>query len=181
MNTRNFHFLMPPRPEDRLGRYVAGTDLLIGGPVEAGNAIDGNGQRTLTLRTSPVTPKKGKHGILVYENPTADTPGFDPMLTSPWDLDKAPAGRSVQLVSASYVRFRLRNTADELFEGQRDYPARTMIAGLGATPSLGIDDYIGPGTGTDVAGYWAEADQAHAWAIVVAVYDTGEVDAQMLF
>lgn len=178
---RNFHFLQSPQPGDRLGRYVAGASILIGAPVEAGTDVDGNGQRTVTLKTGTVKPIKGKHGILIWEAPSAYLPGFDPMISVPDDLDHCPIGASVQLVSSDDVRIRLRNTEAYVIQGQRTYAARTMVAGLGATPTLAVDDYIGPGDGDDTNGYWAEVAEANAWAVVTAVYDTGELDAQLVF
>lgn len=184
MNTRNFWFLSPPRPEQRLGRYVvdAETPIVIGSPVAAGTDVDDNGQREVTLRTTAVAPLRGKHGILVYENPFGMTvQGVDPALFGQGDFDTAPAGRPCQLVSGDNIRFRLRNTTDENVQNSgRTIEGRTIVAGLGATPTLAVDSLIGPGPGSD-SGLWQAADSAHAWAIVVAVYDTDELDAQLLF
>lgn len=184
MNTRNFWFLSPPRPEQRLGRYVVGDDaILIGAPVEAGTEVDANGQRELSLRTTAVAPVRGKHGILIYENPFGSTvQGVDPALFAQGDFDTAPAGRPCQLVSGDNVRFRLRNTTDDDIQNSGQVvEGRTMVAGRGATPTLLVDNFIGPGPGDDDTGFWQEADEDHAWAVVVAVYDTGEIDAQLLF
>ena len=179
---RNAWFLQSPQPGDRLGRYIVGDDpILLLAPGEAGTEVDANGQRTLTLCTGETTPVKGKHGLVVWEAPSAYLPGLDPMLFRPSDLDMAPAGVDAQLVSARDVRVRFKNTEDSTIDGQRDYAGRVMVAGLGATPTLTVDNYIGPGGGDDTNGYWAETDAAHAWFIVTAVYDTGEIDAQMVF
>jgi hypothetical protein len=183
VNTRNFHFLKSPVQSQRLGRYVASGAILIGAPVVADGTVDANGQRSLSLATGATVPKRGKHGILFWVNPYSVAAGFDPATYGYGDLDRVPVGASVQLCSGDDIRIRLQNTADDNFERQRDYPARTMVAGIGiATPTLAVDDYIGPGIGDDTAGYWAETDAAHAWAIVTAVYnDTGELDAQLVF
>lgn len=179
---RNFWFLAPPRPDDRQGRYVLGEDILIGTPVVAGTDMDLNGQREITPADADQAPLKYKNGILVYENPFAVAPGFDPVTYGYGDFDTAPSGQPAQVVSGSYIRFRLKNTAEETIDGQRTYPARVMVAGLGATPTLDIDDFIGPATTpSDVNGYWQECSEADAWAIVTQVYDTDELDAQLIF
>jgi hypothetical protein len=58
-----------------------------------------------------------------------------------------------------------------------------MVAGLGATPTVAVGDYLTPGTGNGTAGYWAEtATEANAWLIVTAVNaSTGEVEARVNF
>lgn len=180
---RNFWFLQGPLPGQRLGRYVLGADLLIGSCVEADDEIDENGQRSLGQASANTPPKKGKHGILVYENPFAVMRGVDPVEYALGDFKTAPEGQSTQLVSGDDVRFRLKNTALENLQGQKTYPAFLMVEGLGATPTIGIDDFIGPSSTPDgvTNGYWQECSEANAWAIVTAVYDTDELDAQLIF
>jgi len=182
---RNFHFLQGPRPENRLGRYVANAITLIGAPVKvtANANIDANGMLPLDLATAPVAPLKTVHGILIWENPTADFPGRDPVLTREVDVDTCPAGAPVQLVSGSNVRVRLINTVANLFRGQTNYPARTMVAGLTiATPTIVRGDMLTPGPGADATGYWQEtADPTLAWLRVSAVNADGSVDAQFTF
>lgn len=180
---RRFHFLVPPLPHDRYGRCVTSGAIVIGTPVELGSTEDANGQRPLTLRTTAVAPQKGKHGILVYENPFDTAPGFDPIQYAFGDFDTAPDAAPAQMVSGGYIRFRLKNVAAETVQGQKTYAAKKMVAGIGvATPTLAIDDFIGPGPGDDTNGYWQESDSAHAWAIVTHVDNsTGEVDARLLF
>lgn len=183
---RNGHFLQSPRPEDRLGRYVAGAELLLLSGVMVNPSaleLDDNGQLSLIQATADLAPKKGQNGLIVWETPNTDFPGHDPVLTRPSDFDKAPAGVSVQLVSAPYVRLRFINTEDLLFNGIRQYEGRTMVAGLGtATPGFVVGDLLTTGTGDDTAGYWKKtSDLTKAWFRVTGVYDTGELDAQMLF
>jgi hypothetical protein len=57
-----------------------------------------------------------------------------------------------------------------------------MVAGLGATPTLQVGDYLTPGTGNDSAGYWAEtASAANAWLVVTLVDSARqEVEAELL-
>lgn len=178
---RNAWFLNPPEPNQRRGRYVLEAATQIFAPVEAGTDVDVNGQRTLTLCDTETAPVQGKHGILIYENPFSVAPGFDPVSYGYGDFHIAPAGASAQLVSGVGIKFRLKNTADEVLMLQQDYPAFVMVDGLGATPTLGVDDYIGPGPGNSTDGFWQPTDAAHAWAIVTAVYDTDELDAELIF
>lgn len=180
---RNFHFAVPPRPQDRLGRYIANDAILIGAPVKvvANSAVDGDGRLPLQLATGAVRPVKGTHGILIWETPNVDFPGRDPLLTLPSDLDTCPDGAPVQLVSGSYVRIRYENTVASTFHG-RAYAGRVMVGGVSiATPTIKVGDLLTPGPGNDTSGYWTEtSDQDLAWASVTAVYDTG-IDAQLLF
>lgn len=180
---RNFHFAVPPRPQDRLGRYIADAAILIGAPVQvvANAAVDADGRLPLELATAAVRPVKGKHGLLIWETPNVDFPGYDPMLTLPGDIATCPDGAPVQLVSGSYIRLRYENTVDSTFYG-RAYAGRVMVAGVSiATPTVKAGDLLRPGPGDDDNGYWTEtSDQDLAWLSVTAVYDTG-VDAQMLF
>lgn len=178
---RNAWFLAPPHPDQRRGRYVLDADTQIFAPVEAGEDVDANGQRTLTLRTTDVAPKQGKHGILIFENPSGRAPGFDPVTYGYGDFHTAPAGASAQLVSGAGIKFRLKNTAEETLMDQRTYDEFVMVDGLGATPTLGVDDFIGAGPGDDANGFWQPCAEEFAWAIVTAVYDTDELDAELIF
>jgi hypothetical protein len=58
-----------------------------------------------------------------------------------------------------------------------------MVAGLGATPTVAIGDYLTPGAGDDVSGYWAEtATAANGWLVVTKVdADRGELEARLNF
>lgn len=183
---RNAHWLQSPRPEDRLGRYETGADTILQfAPVEVDpdEDVTPENRRVLRLCTDAVRPLSGQHGIILYEQPFADTPGYDPALTRPSDLDTIPARRPVQLCHGSYVRIRLTNTVDESFLGQQDYPGRTMVDGLGATPTVFVGDTLTPGGGNDDDGYWVvTTDPDEAWLLITNVdADAGELDAQMLF
>lgn len=181
-------FLQSPRPEDRLGRFVNGSGVAIPmfAPVKVipGSHIDGNGQRPLELATGAQAPVKAECGIAIYENPTPDIAGLDPVLSRGDDLDYVPINAACQLVSGSYVRLRLINAGDYDLYGQRTYPGRLMVAGLvnpGGTITEG--DMLTPGVGTDADGYWAEtATAAEAWLRVTGVYpESSEVDVQFVF
>lgn len=179
---RHFWFLTPPESENRRGRYVLGENILIGSCVEAEAELDANGQRVLHQADADTPPLQGKHGILVYENPFGVAPGFDPVQYGYGDFDTAPAGMSAQLVAGVGIKFRLKNLAEEVIQFQKTYPAKTVVDGLGATPTLGIDDFIGPVTSPDgTTGWWQACSEANAWAIVTAVYDTDELDAELVF
>lgn len=181
-------FLQSPRPEDRLGRYVNGSGVTIPMfvPVKVPNGahVDGNGQMALALATGAQAPVKARAGIAIFENPTPDIPGLDPVLSRADDLDYVPIGAACQLVSGDYVRLRLVNAGAYDLYGQRTYPGRVMVAGLGgATPAITEGDLLTPGVGSDSAGYWAKTvTAAEAWLRVTAVYnDSSELDAQFCF
>ena len=180
---RNFEFRVPPVHGQRQSRFYASTAIPIGAPVGSTTTFDTLNRQELELETGAVAPVSGKHGILVYEFAPAAFAGDDAMLTTYSDKDTAPAGAAVQLVSGDEVKVVLRNTADRTFLNTRAYAGKTYVAGLGATPTLAVGDYLTPGTGDDTDGYWAEtASATDAWLLITAVdVDRGEVEARMLF
>lgn len=186
---RNFEFRVPPAGGQRGGRYVlpstAPADLPIGCPVRVadGATPDANGLLPVALATGAQAPKKGMSGILIFEHAPAAFAGDDPFLTTYSDKDTAPRGRAVQVVSGDMVKVVFRNTADRTFLETRDYAGRTMVAGMGATPTLAPGDFLTPGTGNDTAGYWAEtATAAEGWLVVEKVDGArGEVECRLNF
>lgn len=191
---RNFDFRVPPRSGERAGRFVltdtgiTGTTLPIGVPVvyDSAEGVDSalTDARSVKLATTEQAPQPGRSGILVYEHAPAAFAGFDPFLTTHSDIDFAPVGKLVQVVSGDTVKVVLKNTSDRTFLNTRDYDGRKMVAGLGgATPTIVVGDYLTPGTGNDTSGYWAEtADVTKAWLVVTAVdNDRAECEAQFLF
>ncbi len=187
---RNFEFRIPPEAQNRPGRYVTpatGTPIPIGAPIIVDQTVqpDSLGRQTVKLAVVADTPAVGdaQGGICVYEFGPAAFRGFDPWLTTFSDLGAAPLGRAVQMVSSREVKFLLRNTVAEKFLNTRVYPGRVMVAGLGATPTLDMGDFVAPGIGDDVNGYWEPVStQAEGWAVVTLVDSArGEVELRMLF
>lgn len=183
---RNFDFRVPPVHGQRGGRYILGgsTDLPIGAPVvvAAGATQDAALTHALpvTLATGAQAPVKGRCGILVYE--WIDLHYLDPEYYNFSDRDTAPHGKMVQVVHGDAVKVVFKNTADREFLHTRTYQGRVMVAGLGATPTLAIGDYLSPGTGDDDSGYWAESNAANGW-LVVEQFDAarGEVECRFNF
>jgi len=185
---RNFEFRSAPKGAHRGGRYylTGSTDIPIGAPVKYDSGEDENalGLLPVTLATSAQNaPKPGMGGILVYEHAPAAYAGNDPWLTTYSDLDTAPAGKAVQVVSGTEVKVVFRNTEDRTYLVTRDYTGRVMVAGAGATPTVAVGNYLTPGTGNGTDGYWAEtATAAEAWLVVTKVdTDRGEVEAKFTF
>lgn len=183
---RNFEFRVPPVGGQRGGRYVlpadAAADLPIGVPVKVSDDPDANGLLPVELATGAQAPVKGQCGIIVYEaDPGASgLAGFDPGLTTYSDIDKAPRGRAIQVVSGDMVKVVLRNTEDRLFLNARQYEGRTIFD---ESPAPAVGDFLTPGVGTDTDGYWAiNATAANAWLIVES-YDAArhEVEARLAF
>lgn len=183
---RNFDFRVPPVHGQRGGRYVLGgsTDLPIGVPVVVAAGADQDESLTnalpVTLATGAQAPVKGRSGILVYEH--IDLNYLDPAYSTYSDRDTAPVGKMVQVVHGDAVKVVLRNTEDRTFLNVRNYSGRIMVAGLGATPTLQVGDYLSPGTGNDDSGYWAESNAANGW-LVVEQFDAarGEVECRFNF
>jgi hypothetical protein len=158
----------------------------IGAPIAVDDAEDADamGLQPVALATGATEPVSGIHGILVYEHKGADGwAGDDQFLTTYSDKDTAPVGRAVQLTSGSEVKVCFRNTEDTTFLNTRDYAGRVMVAGLGATPTLAVGDFLTPGTGDDDAGYWtATATRAEAWLVVTKVDAARqEVEARFVY
>lgn len=185
---RNFEFRVPPHGGQRGARYVLPTtapaDLPIGAPVVVANGAtpDEMGRLPVALATGAQAPKPGLSGILVFEHAPAAYAGDDPFLTTYSDKDTAPRGRAVQVVAGDRVKVVFRNTEDRSFMGQRDYQGRVIVAGMGATPTVAVGDYLTPGTGDDTAGYWAEGTAANGWMVVESVdVARQEVECRMTF
>lgn len=184
-NSRNFEFRVSPDGGQRGGRYVLdGTSVPLGVPVVTTGDVDALGRNIVTLATGAQdVPASGSGGILDYEEILYN--GVDPVITTYSDLDTAPAGAAVQVVSGGEVKVAFKNTEDGNFFGRTGYPAgRVMVAGAGiATPTIAVDDLLTPGDGNDTDGYWAETSTAsEAWLVVTNVNnDTGEVECRVNF
>lgn len=169
MNTLNFEYRVSPRGPERGSRFyldtAASASLPKGAPVVATASNDGLGRREVELETGATNkPIPGRGGILDFELYRMD--GFDPYSTTYSDpeVNVLAAGKPAQVVTGeNRVKFVLRNTED-----------RVMVAGLGATPTVAIGDYLTPGTGNDTAGYWAETGTAgEGWLIVTDIDPDG--------
>jgi hypothetical protein len=186
---RNFEFRIPPEAENRPGRYAVpatGTPLPIGTPIVATPGAAPTavyGLQPVSPAAPAAAPLRGMSGILVYEYGPAAFAGTDPFLTTYSDRDFAPLGAAVQMVSGPEVKVVFNNTVDNQFLSARSYTGRTMVAGMGATPTIAVGDFLTPGTGNDSAGYWAEtANPALAWLVVVHIdVARAEVEARFVF
>ena len=185
---RNFEFRIPPEAQNRKGRYCVpstGDRIPIGAPVtvDAGANTNDLDLAPVSLATGATARAGGHKGIVVYEYGPAAFAGDDPFLTTFSDKDLVPLGAAVQVVNGPEVKVVFTNTVDYLFLNTRTYPGRIMVAGLGATPTLAVGDFLTPGTGDDTAGYWAETStEADAWLVIDHI-DAGrqEVEATFLF
>lgn len=199
---RNLEFRVPPQSEYRQGRFATnatplsggggagtgaqGTGLIpIGAPVTADltAGTDSMGRQIVKLAAAGDVPAPGLAGIAVYEYGPAAFAGNDPFLTTYSDLGVCPAGRGVQVVHGTHVKVVFYNTVAELFLGQRQYPGRNMVNGMGATPTVAVGDFLVPGAGDDTDGYWTSTGTAAgAWLVITSV-DTVRVavEARMLF
>lgn len=187
---RNFEFRVPPVHGQRGGRYVHNPDaaaaIPIGVPVvsldETSDAL--TDALIVGLASGAQAPIKGQCGIGIYEHAPAAYAGFDMALTTYSDIDTIPVGKMCQVVSGDMVKVVLRNTEDRTFLESREYEGRTMVAGLGATPTLAPGDFLTPATTpNDTNGYWQETGSAaNAWLIIEAVdNDRGLVEARLAF
>ena len=189
---RNFEFRVQPHGGQRAGRYINpanGSAIVLGAPVLVDTAAgaDENHRLEVNLATGAGsgTPANGLGGIAVYEWAPNAFSGDDPLLTLYSDKDTIPVGEPCYVVSGSEVKVVLRNTDANDFFGQRTYPARTMVAGVGiATPTVVVGDFLCPHSSpSDTNGYWQETSTASdAWLVVTHVdNDRKEVEARFVF
>ena len=183
---KNFEFRIAPHSKNRSGRHynAEGSAIPIGAPV----LLDSSGSNN-TLGLSPVglaaegsnRPFAGEGGIVVYEYGPNAFAGYDDVLTTYSDLGDVPDAAACQMVNGDEVKVLLRNTTTFTFLNNRTYTGRTMVAGLTATPTIAVGDYLTPGDGSTA--YWKETvTAAEAWLVVVSV-DVArlELEARLLF
>lgn len=201
---RNFEFRVPPRARERKGRFATPTTLLsgsgagggsaapqaglipMGAPVIADNAAGVTpdmGLQVVKLATGAQAPLQGLSGIALFEYAPAAFAGFDPVLTTYSDLGVVPPGKALQVISGQDIKVVFTNVDTFVFLGQRTYQGRTMVAGMGATPTVAVGNFLTPGSGDDADGYWAvTATEADAWLVVTGVDSVRQqVEAQLVF
>jgi hypothetical protein len=185
---RNFSTRISPYPQQRHGRYVldaSGGTVPIGAPVVVADGATPDAGLTdalpASLATGAQAPKRGFSGIAIYER--IDLAGYDVDYTTFSDLDTIPDNELFQVVMGPNVKVVFANTTDRTYLNTRAYAGRIMVAGMGATPSLGVGDYLTPGTGNDTAGYWTStATASEAWFVVTKVDAARqEIEAEMAF
>lgn len=128
--------------------------------------------------------RSGNCGILWYEHDsqTFNDPRFGGAAGQlPQDLDTAPGGRMVQVLSGKGVKVWLRNTGANETEPGLNFPssraAVTMVAGVGTT--LAVGDLLGWNAATN---QWTETADASEALMVVTSIDTtlDKVEATLL-
>lgn len=183
---RNVDFRVTPLEMQRRGRIILdeGNDVAIGAPFIIADGADSDPLWTdalpATLATGAQPPRRGLSGIGIYE--WLDFNGLDPEYYAYSDRDMIPNGRQFQLISGVGVKVVFRNTDDRKFMGTRDYAGRVMVAGLGATPTVKIGDFLSPGVGDDDSGYWAVSTSTNGWMRVTNVDALRqEVEAEFIY
>ena len=123
-------------------------------------------------------------GIAVFEHITnaglGGYNGIDMQLTSPQDVpfSSVPASRYVQSVHGIGVKVWHKNTATKVLYDGRSQTGRTPVAGLGATPTLIVGDYLTP----DGSGGWKEASGGDGkWLWVEHINSNGTVECRLTF
>lgn len=183
---RSLDVRVPPIPQHRASRYVAGADaLVLGAPVVTNGLVDGYGRQKLVYASADAAaPKPSQGGVLLWEAGPDAFRGFYRELTTFSDIGTVPLGKGVQLINGDEVVLCFKNLASELFLNSHTYAARKMVAGAGATPSLVVGDGLTPGLCTDSGGYWKKnaGSAANTWLIVREI-DTArdEVTARLAF
>lgn len=157
--------------EGRL-RSAAGSSLRLGTMVEQNpttpaeiREADGTSGAAIGGSGSVLT---GNVGILWYEHDaqTYNDPAFGGAAgLLPQDLDTAPAGRLVQVLSGKGVKVWLRNTAADTTEPGLNFPAvRTVVTMVNNIAGLSVGDALG---WNDTSDYWAVTTTAAEMFMVV--------------
>jgi len=208
---RNFEFRIPPKPSARDGRFISPATALSGSGTGGGSGVGGSptgavgllpigipviadltaGQDAMQNQyvkipaSDALITGQGINGLLLYEYGPAAFAGSDPYLTTYSDLGIVPLNVYCILVKGDpATKILLRNTTANSFLGIRPYAGRIMVNGLGAgTATVIVGDYLVPGLGDDVDGYWATTvTAAGAWAVIDSVDNARlELTARMLF
>lgn len=181
---RNLDFRTFPVGAQRAARYSVEEETVIGTPVVITGDKDSHGRLIVELAAEGADiPDVGLGGLMVFEAGPDAFRDMDRNLYNYSDIGTAPAGKAVQVVNGNQVKIVLKNTAARTFLNTRQYAGRKMVAGVGATPSIAIGDYLCPGVGTDTDGYWKKTtDPTKAWLVVTDVdSDRDEVEARLNF
>jgi hypothetical protein len=131
-----------------------------------------------------LTSAQGIFGLALYNYAPAWTAGFDPLLITYADMGFIPLGAPIMVVKGDpAAKYVFTNTVANTFLGSTNYPGRIMVNGFGATATVAVGDYLIPGNGNDVDGYWESTGTATgAWFVITHVDTTRlEVTAQSLF
>lgn len=161
----------------RMGRHKVAADFDEGanGELYIGTAVkaDANGN---IVRPAANAEPDGLSGILVYEH--IQYQGVDPGLTTYSDapFNKAPKGRFAQILRGPGAKVWFKNTSDKTLYDNRTQTGVTLVAGLGATPTLAVGDYLTPAAD----GTWQEGTAANGWLQVEQVSSDG-VECRVLF
>jgi len=161
--------------------------LPIGAPVVVNLDVpeDAYGRQVVELAgEGALTTDQGIFGVALFEYGPAWSAGYDIYITTYSDMGFIPPGQAIIVVWGDpATKFVFRNTVPNQFLGIQNYPGRTMVAGMGATPTFSRGQYLVPGNGNDTDGYWqATATRAGAWAVITSVNPSRlEVEAQLLF
>lgn len=168
-------------------RAPAGSSLRLGSLVEQNPSTPGEVQEAADNSTGAVGADvaRAKCGILWYEHDsqTFNDPRFGGAAGQlPQDLDTAPGGRMVQVLSGKGAKVWLRNTDADTTEPGLNFPsdrtAVTMVNGLG---SAGVN--VGDLLGWDDANSWWDVTTTagEAFLVVTSVDDTRKIlEAELL-
>jgi hypothetical protein len=184
---RNVEFRVVPLEYHRRGRIILdeGEPVAIGAPFVIADDAPTEDLWTdalpAQLATGTQAPKRGMCGLGIYEH--LDFHQVDPQWVQYSDIDLIPDRRLFQLISGIGLKVVFKNTSAHTFMTTRDYRGRVMVAGMGATPTVGVGDFLTPGVGNDASGYWAvTGTAANGWLKVTNVDALRqEVEAEFVF
>lgn len=170
--TRNFGFRSFENiVRDGRHKTPSGSSWLIGTAV----CVDPDNAGDLKRPDAAQDPSQGC-GILVYEH--IQYQGVDPALTTYSDMETVPPKSYAQMVHGQGSKVWFKNTSDkDLYDG-RTQTGQTLVAGVGATPSVVVGDYLTPAAD----GTWEEGTATNGWLYVEHVDNTtGVVECRLTF
>lgn len=158
----------------RDGRFrvpASGDPWVIGTAV----VVDEDGDKRLRRPTDSETPTQ-LCGLLVFEHIT--NRGVDPFLTTPSDFDTVPLNQYAQFVHGIGTKVWFKNTDTKTLYDGRTIESRTLVAGLGATPTVAAGDFLT----ADTDGTLKEGTSSNGWLVVEQVDATlGLVECRFTF
>lgn len=102
-------------------------------------------------------------GVVVYEH--IQRMGSDPFTTTALDFEVVPAGQYAQVMRGPGVKVWFKNTESALSYDGKSRPGRDLVAGLGATPSVAVGDFLT----VTADGTYTEGNATNGWFLVEQV------------
>lgn len=147
-----------PTTADATGDGQEGGLFLIGTAVALDPANPGFLKRPSAAQTP--TPLCG---VVVYEH--IQRMGVDPYTSTALDFEVVPAGQYAQVLRGPGTKVWFKNTETAISYDGKSRAGRSLVAGLGATPTVSVGDFLT----VTATGTYEEGTAANGWFVVEQV------------